>query len=90
MDYIGKKESLTIELKSDDPKLSDNNIVEVVVGFANMEGGELYIGVEDDGQITGIHKDHNNPYSLGALISNKTVPPVSVRIDIIGELNPYV
>ncbi|MEA5036867.1 hypothetical protein SDC9_34968 [bioreactor metagenome] len=90
MDNIGKKESLTIEFKSDDPRLSDNDIVEVVVGFSNTEGGELYVGVEDDGHITGIHKDHKNPHSLGAVISNKTVPPVSVRITIIGEVRPCV
>jgi len=33
------------------------NIGEVLVAFANADGGELYIGVEDDGSISGIPHD---------------------------------
>lgn len=34
------------------------NIGEVLVSFANADGGELFIGVEDDGNISGVpHKD---------------------------------
>lgn len=90
MENISKKEDLKIEFKSDRTKLSDNEIVEVVVGFANTDGGELFIGVEDDGQITGIHNEHKNPQSLSAVIAHKTVPPVSVRINTHGDLNPYI
>ena len=53
---IGLIEDLRTEFKSDVKKLSEETIVEAVVALANTEGGTLYIGVEDDGTITGVHK----------------------------------
>ena len=52
------KESLTIEFKSDKKRYSDTLLVEEIVGMANTKGGELYLGVEDNGEITGLHKEH--------------------------------
>lgn len=77
------KETLTVEFKSDKVKYSDKNLFEDVVAFANTEGGDLYLGVEDDGTITGLHPDHHNPTALSAYIANNTVPPVSVRCEVI-------
>ncbi len=37
-----------------DVKLIARDIAETLVAFANADGGELYVGVEDDGGITGI------------------------------------
>ncbi|WP_295622647.1 helix-turn-helix domain-containing protein, partial [uncultured Lamprocystis sp.] len=48
-------ESLTVEFKSDRKKLSDIDLVEALVCLANAEGGELWLGVEDDGTPTGLH-----------------------------------
>ena len=50
---IPDQESLTIEFKSDRKRLSDTELVEAVVCLANAEGGELWLGVEDDGTPTG-------------------------------------
>ena len=33
------------------------DISHTLVGFANAEGGELYVGVEDDGHVSGLHMD---------------------------------
>lgn len=46
---IPKIESLTVEFKSDRKRLSDVELVEAVVCLANAEGGEVWLGVEDDG-----------------------------------------
>ena len=46
---IPEKESLTVEFKSDRKKLSDDVLIDAVVAFANTEGGDIYLGVEDDG-----------------------------------------
>ena len=51
---IPEKESLTVEFKSDRKKLSDDVLIDAVVAFANTEGGDIYLGVEDDGSITGM------------------------------------
>lgn len=80
MRNIGFKESLTIEFKSDRNKLSDAEIIDVVVAFANTDGGNLYLGVEDNGDISGLHKGRGDFAQLAALIANKTVPPVAVAI----------
>lgn len=79
------KESLTVEFKSDKKCLSDNDIIDVVVAFANTEGGDLYLGIEDDGTITGLHPIHRDITRLTAFIANKTVPPVSTRAIILHD-----
>lgn len=83
MSNIGFQESLTVEFKSDRNCLSENDMIDAVVAFANTDGGELYIGVEDDGEITGLHEKHQNTIQLAALIANKTVPPISVRVELL-------
>ena len=79
------EETLSIEFKSDIKKYGDNDLFEDVVAFANTEGGDLYLGVEDDGTITGVHPEHANPVTLGAYIANNTVPPISTRCEIVEE-----
>ncbi len=87
---VPTKETLTVEFKSDRKKYSDANLFEDVVAFANTEGGDLYLGIEDDGHITGVHADHANPIMLSAYIANNTVPPVSIRAEIIEEEAPVL
>ncbi len=87
---LPKKETLTIEFKSDVKKLSDADIFEVVVAFANTEGGDLYLGIEDSGEITGAHKLHRDPTTVSALIANHTIPPVAVRAEMIEDVAPVV
>ena len=74
-------ESLTVELKSDRRRLPDRELVEAAVCLANTEGGSLYVGVEDDGQVTGLHRSHDGRLSgLAAMIANRTAPPLAVRV----------
>lgn len=87
---IPLKETLTIEFKSDLKKYGDADIFEDVVAFSNTDGGELYLGVEDDGRITGVHPEHSNPISLSAFIANNTVPPISTRAEIIEDELPVL
>ncbi len=85
MRTIPLKESLTVEFKSDAQRLSDDDLIAAVVCLANSEGGDLYVGVEDDGRITGLHRTHQNSITLAAMIANRTNPPVSVRATILTE-----
>lgn len=87
---IPTKETLTVEFKSDIKKYGDADLFEDVVAFANTDGGDLYLGVEDDGTITGVHKEHSNPITLSAYIANNTVPPISTRTEIIEEEYPVL
>ena len=85
MRMIPKKETLTIEFKSDVDCLDEKELVSEIVGMTNTEGGVLYLGVEDNGDVTGVHKRHKDPNGAMALIANKTVPSLSVRAEIIEE-----
>ena len=87
---LPKKETLTIEFKSDRNKWKNSDIFDAVVAFANTEGGDLYLGIEDSGEVTGVHKEHNNHTTLAAFIANNTLPPVSVRAEIIEDIHPVL
>lgn len=84
MDSLPKKEALTIEFKSDRKNYSDDDLIDEIVGMVNTEGGTLYLGMEDDGTVTGVASNaHKDIYGLCALIANKTVPSISARAKII-------
>ncbi|MDZ7865536.1 DNA glycosylase AlkZ-like family protein [Acidovorax sp.] len=74
------RESLTVEFKSDRKRLSDTDLVEAVVCLANAEGGELWLGVEDDGTPTGLHTEHLQLAGLGGLVAARTSPAVAVTV----------
>ncbi len=90
MSHIGMKESMTVEFKSDLKSLPDNDLIDAIVAFANADGGELYLGVEDDGEVTGLHKNHADTTRLAAFVANKTVPPVPVRTEILDFDRPVL
>ena len=83
MQNVPRKEDLRIEFKSDRQGYPDDALVDEIVGMTNTEGGVLYLGVEDDGEATGVHKKHLDPIGLSALIANHTRPSISVRAEII-------
>ncbi len=73
-------ESLTIEFKSGCKRLPDAELVEAVVCLANAEGGELWLGVEDDGTPTGLHPDHLLLAGLAGMVAARTSPSASVNV----------
>lgn len=80
---IPEKESLTVEFKSDQKRLPDRDLLEAVVCLANSDGGDIYLGVENDGTPTGLHPEHMNLTGMVAMIANRTIPPISVRVEPI-------
>lgn len=85
---IQQGESMTVEFKSDLRCLPDRDLVATVVSLANTEGGNLLLGVEDDGTVTGLHANHLQVSGIPSLIANKTNPPLSVwaeRIELAGK-----
>jgi ATP-dependent DNA helicase RecG len=76
-------ESLSVELKSDRERLSDKELVEALACLANSEGGELWLGVEDDGTPTGLHAAHRNLTGLPGLVAARTSPPLAVTVDAV-------
>lgn len=90
MAKIDFPEDLTHEFKSDRTCLPDNDLIDAVVAFANTDGGELYLGVEDTGEITGLHQNHLDITRLAAFIANKTVPSVPVRVEFLNYTLPVL
>lgn len=85
---IQQGESLTLEFKSDRGPLPDEEMIEAITCLANNHGGHLLIGVEDTGEITGLHKKHmSTPGSLAGFIASRTVPPISVVVDFLDITN---
>ena len=48
------KESLTVEFKSDRKCYALSKLYRDLVGMATTEGGWLFLGIEDDGTVTGV------------------------------------
>jgi ATP-dependent DNA helicase RecG len=76
-------ESLTVEFKSDRKRLPDTELVEALVCLANTDGGELWLGVEDDGQATGLHADHALLAGLAGLVAARTSPSLQVNVESV-------
>ena len=80
-----EKESLTVEFKSD-PKsgLKDQIVVDTAVGFANAEGGTLFIGLNDDGSVSGLRTPRwRDPELAVAYIASHSVPPITATAEIV-------
>ncbi|MGJ9422395.1 RNA-binding domain-containing protein [Aeromicrobium sp. CF3.5] len=90
---IADGETFTVEFKraARANDLSDEDIVEAVICLANGSGGLLLLGVEDDGQVTGVaprHATSTDPHRLAAMVLNKTEPAVAVAAEI-AELDEH-
>lgn len=80
---IPTAESLTVEFKSDRKRLHDDELVQALVCLANTEGGELWLGVEDDGTPTGLHEAHKQLGGLSGFIAARTSPALSVTVESV-------
>ncbi|QIB50091.1 ATP-binding protein [Pseudomonas sp. OIL-1] len=80
------RETLTVEFKSDLKKLPDRELIEALVCLANAEGGELWLGVEDDATPTGLHAEHRMLEGLAGMVAARTSPSLSVQAEAV-EVN---
>ncbi len=76
-------ESLTVEFKSDRKRLSDDELVQALTCLANTKGGELWLGVEDNGAPTGLHTAHQDLAGLPGLIAARTSPALAVTVEAV-------
>lgn len=83
-------ESLTVEFKSDRKGLSDRELVEGLTCLANAEGGELWLGVEDDGTATGLHATHTQLVGLAGLVAARTSPALYITVEAVTVQNKRV
>ena len=87
LDFIAAGETFTVVFKGEEREpLSDAGLVGHVVCLANGRGGLLFVGVEDDGRITGArprHGEYTDPRRLDAYIANNTVASVPATSQVL-------
>lgn len=69
-------ESETIELKSE----IAGDICKEIIAFANTQGGTIYIGIQDDGTITGIQNADEAMRKLNNMIRDSIKPDITMLI----------
>lgn len=75
MCVIPKEESLTVEFKREwNEKKDGEPIKKTLVAFANTAGGDLYIGVADDGAIVGVSDESRLEEKLASTIRDTISP----------------
>ena len=83
---IPPRETLEVEFKSDRDRLNDDDLIEAIICLANAKGGTLYLGVENDGLVTGLHSSRPvDLSSLTALVANRTAPGLQVHVESISQ-----
>ena len=93
---IRQGETLNVKFKGERSRpLNDTDLVETVVCLANRQGrdwGYLFVGVEDDGSITGARPRHEhsttNISQVAAMIGSRTHPAIACRVEevmIVGK-----
>ncbi|NNF03376.1 MAG: ATP-binding protein [Rhodothermales bacterium] len=87
---VARGEGQTIEFKRRVP--SPDRLAKEVIAFANTSGGQLLLGVTDDGQIVGVKDSEEEEFSLRNALSSFCRPavdwassrvPVSNKRDVI-------
>ncbi|MGI9323064.1 MAG: RNA-binding domain-containing protein [Pseudomonadales bacterium] len=69
---ISQGEGANLEFKRDDVR--PETLAKEVVAFANMNGGQILLGVEDDGGISGIQKDNLQEWLMDVVIGRYVAP----------------
>lgn len=83
---FNQKENRKLEFKRELP--SNEKLVKTAIAFSNSQGGDLIIGVEDDGMVVGIDENYIVQYeeSISSTIYDSCSPSIipeifSVRIE---------
>ncbi len=69
------KETAQIELKAE----LNESVKKEIIAFANTEGGKLYIGVDDDGNIVGLENAKKDLESISNSIRDSIRPDISMH-----------
>ena len=78
-EQIQRGESIQQEFKSDRTQFSEKELAYECAALANTEGGVLWLGVENDGTVTGLHPNHRKNKHLALVVLDKTTPSLDVH-----------
>lgn len=103
LELIASGESSGVEFKRDD--LRPEQLAKEIVAFANVHGGRLLLGVEDDGSISGLSRPDAERWVMGTVFGHYVHPQIlpyyeevavdeGLRVAVItverGTTKPYV
>ena len=74
LELISNGEDSGVEFKSDDVR--PEQIAKEVVALANLQGGRILLGVEDDGTITGIRRHNLETWVMDTVFVRKVHPMI--------------
>ena len=69
---------------------SNEDLAKVIVCFANTDGGQIVIGVSDDGEIIGLENIDETIRRIDDVAYNRCNPPVSIGIETVKDNNKTV
>lgn len=70
-------ENQYIEFKSEDIRAAD--LADEMIAFANSEGGDIWIGIEDDGSVSGVSKSYEE--DVMNIARTSCIPPLFVEYE---------
>lgn len=81
---VGMIESVSVEFKEQDKETGalPSSIAKELVAFANTEGGDLYVGLADDGSVVGVDNPEDVMNRLTNLIHDSILPDLMPFIQI--------
>ena len=100
---IADGENAKIEFKRDDRNLLPEHLAREIAAFANMNGGMIVVGVEDDGAVSGVTRNNLQAWLMdtviGRFIDPQIVPdydefvlngkPIAIVTVPAGSAKPY-
>ena len=73
---IASGEGAKTEFKRNDDSLRPEHIAKEIVSFANMNGGKILLGVEDDGEVSGINRENVQAWLMDTVIGRYIDPQI--------------
>ena len=75
----GEGQLLEFKLKASFPE----KIVKEMVAFANTDGGQLFVGVDDSGKISGLKFANDDRFAIDRAISTHVRPAIKYNFEVI-------
>ena len=85
LELIRNGENSGIEFKSD--TIENRALAKELVAFANLEGGRVLLGVEDDGRISGLTRQDPEQWVMNAC-RDKIRPEIIPYFEIVRDVEP--
>lgn len=90
MSALPGKQDLRNIFREDSGDYMSSGVYDDVTALSNTGGGAIYVGVSEDGGLSGLRDDYSNLGAVAADISRHTMPPVSLAAELIGSEQPVL